>query len=229
MNQNNNMKYHILLVDDDTKIRNLLKEFLIENNFLVSTSKDGEDALIKLDLLKFDILIVDIMMPGISGFDLTIIIRKSSLVPIIHLTAMGNKDDVIEGLENGADDYLSKPFEPKELLLRINNILKKTNIKFHNEKIQINNLILNLETGKISGSKIDKYLNSNEIEILKILSKEIGKVFSREELSKLLKFDQERTLDVCINRLRKKIERDPKYPKYIRTKRGSGYLLWIDN
>ena len=225
----NKLDNHILIVDDDDKIRNLLKDFLISNNFLVSTAINGEDALEKLNLIKFDVLILDIMMPGINGYELTKIIRSTSLVPIIHLTAMGDTDNVIQGLEIGADDYLSKPFEPKELLLRIYNILKKTSTKSFKDKIQINSLVLNLTTGEILGSKTSKTLNTNEISILKILSKNIGKVYSREELSKILGFEQERTLDVCINRLRKKIELDPKFPKYLKTKRGAGYLLWVNN
>ena len=225
----NKLDNHILIVDDDDKIRDLLKDFLISNNFLVSTAINGEDAIEKLNLIKFDVLILDIMMPGINGYELTKIIRSTSLVPIIHLTAMGDTDNVIQGLEIGADDYLSKPFEPKELLLRIYNILKKTSTKSFKDKIQINNLVLNLVTGEILGSKTSKTLNTNEISILKILSKDIGKVYSREELSKILGFEQERTLDVCINRLRKKIELDPKFPKYLKTKRGAGYLLWVNN
>jgi len=224
-----NLDNHILIVDDDDKIRNLLKDFLISNNFLVSTAINGEEALKKINIINFDVLILDIMMPGIDGYELTKIIRSSSLVPIIHLTAMGDTDNVIQGLEIGADDYLSKPFEPKELLLRIKNILKKTNTKSFKDQIQINNLVLNLVTGEISGSKSNRTLNTNELSILRILSKDLGKAFSREELSKILGFEQERTLDVCINRLRKKIEVDPKYPKYLKTKRGAGYLLWVNN
>ena len=224
-----NLDNHILIVDDDDKIRNLLKDFLISNNFLVSTAINGEEALKKINIIKFDVLILDIMMPGIDGYELTKIIRSSSLVPIIHLTAMGDTDNVIQGLEIGADDYLSKPFEPKELLLRIKNILKKTNTKSFKDQIQINNLVLNLVTGEISGSKSSRTLNANELSILRILSKDLGKAFSREKLSKILGFEQERTLDVCINRLRKKIEVDPKYPKYLKTKRGAGYLLWVNN
>ena len=224
-----NLDNHILIVDDDDKIRNLLKDFLIPNNFLVSTAINGEEALKKINIINFDVLILDIMMPGIDGYELTKIIRSSSLVPIIHLTAMGDTDNVIQGLEIGADDYLSKPFEPKELLLRIKNILKKTNTKSFKDQIQINNLVLNLVTGEISGSKSSRTLNANELSILRILSKDLGKAFSREELSKILGFEQERTLDVCINRLRKKIEVDPKYPKYLKTKRGAGYLLWVNN
>ena len=224
-----NLSNHILIVDDDDKIRDLLKDFLISNNFLVSTAINGEEALKKINIIKFDVLILDIMMPGIDGYELTKIIRSSSLVPIIHLTAMGDTDNVIQGLEIGADDYLSKPFEPKELLLRIKNILKKTNTTSFKDQIQINNLVLNLVTGEISGSQSSKTLNTNELSILRILSKDLGKAFSREELSKILGFEQERTLDVCINRLRKKIETNPKYPKYLKTKRGAGYLLWVNN
>jgi two-component system phosphate regulon response regulator OmpR len=224
-----NLENHILIVDDDDKIRDLLKDFLISNNFLVSTAINGDEALKKINIINFDVLILDIMMPGIDGYELTKIIRSSSLIPIIHLTAMGDTNNVIQGLEIGADDYLSKPFEPKELLLRIKNILKKTNTKSFKDQIQINNLILNLVTGEISGSKSSKTLNTNELSILRILSKDLGKAFSREELSKILGFEQERTLDVCINRLIKKIETDPKYPKYLKTKRGAGYLLWVNN
>ena len=220
---------HILIVDDDDKIRALLKDFLVKNNFLVSTAIDGENALEKLKIFNFDVLILDIMMPGIDGFELTKIIRSKSLVPIIHLTAIGDTDNIIQGLELGADDYLSKPFEPKELLLRIKNILKKTDTKSFKEQIQIDNLILNLITGEISGSQTIKSLNSNELSIMRILSKNLGKAFSRKELSNILGFEQERTLDVCINRLRKKIEKNPKFPKNLKTKRGAGYLLWINN
>ena len=166
-----NLDNHILIVDDDDKIRNLLKDFLISNNFLVSTAINGEEALKKINIINFDVLILDIMMPGIDGYELTKIIRSSSLIPIIHLTAMGDTNNVIQGLEIGADDYLSKPFEPKELLLRIKNILKKTNTKSFKDQIQINNLVLNLVTGEISGSKSSRTLNANELSILRILSK----------------------------------------------------------
>jgi two-component system phosphate regulon response regulator OmpR len=175
-----NLDNHILIVDDDDKIRDLLKDFLISNNFLVSTAINGEDALKKINIINFDVLILDIMMPGIDGYELTKIIRSSSLVPIIHLTAMGDTDNVIQGLEIGADDYLSKPFEPKELLLRIKNILKKTNTKSFKDQIQINNLVLNLVTGEISGSKSSKTLNTNEIINIKNIIKRFGKHFQEK-------------------------------------------------
>ena len=219
---------HILIVDDDDKIRNLLKDFLTENSFLISTAADAMEALEKLNSLSFDLIIIDIMMPGMDGYELTKKIRETTLVPLIHLTAMGKTDNIIHGLEIGADDYISKPFEPKELLLRIKNILNKTSKKPNKEKIQLDSLILDLKNGKIIGGDEDLSLNDNELKILSILSSQPGESFSREHLIKSLGFTQERTLDVCVNRLRKKIEKNPKIPKFLKTKRGSGYVLWIN-
>jgi len=219
---------HILIVDDDDKIRDLLKNFLSENNFLISTAADATEALEKLNSISFDLIIIDIMMPGMNGYELTKKIRESTLVPLIHLTAMGETQNVIHGLELGADDYIGKPFEPKELLLRIKNILNKTSKKPNKEKIQLGSLILDLKNGKIIGGNKDSSLNDNEIKILGILSSSPGESFSREHLIKNLEFAQERTLDVCVNRLRKKIEKNPKIPKFLKTKRGSGYVLWIN-
>ena len=219
---------HILIVDDDDKIRNLLKDFLTENSFLISTAADAMEALKKLNSLSFDLIIIDIMMPGMDGYELTKKIRESTLIPLIHLTAMGKTENIIHGLEIGADDYISKPFEPKELLLRIKNILNKTSKKPNKEKIQLDSLILDLKNGKIIGGDKDLSLNDNELKILSILSSQPGESFSREHLIKSLGFTQERTLDVCVNRLRKKIEKNPKIPKFLKTKRGSGYVLWIN-
>ena len=219
---------HILIVDDDDKIRDLLKDFLTDNNFLTSTAVDAEEALEKLNFISFDLIIIDIMMPGMNGYELTKKIRESTLVPLIHLTAMGETENIIHGLEIGADDYIGKPFEPKELLLRIKNILNKTSKKPNKERIQLDSLILDLKNGKIKGGSKDLSLNDNEIKILSVLSSNPGESFSREHLIKTLGFTQERTLDVCINRLRKKIEKNPKIPKFLKTKRGSGYVLWID-
>ena len=220
--------FHILIVDDDDKIRDLLKDFLTDNNFLTSTAVNAEEALEKLNFISFDLIIIDIMMPGMNGYELTKKIRESTLVPLIHLTAMGETENIIHGLEIGADDYIGKPFEPKELLLRIKNILNKTSKKPNKERIQLDSLILDLKNGKIKGGSTDLSLNENEIKILSVLSSNPGKSFSREHLIKTLGFTQERTLDVCINRLRKKIEKNPKIPKFLKTKRGSGYVLWID-
>ena len=162
-------------------------------------------------------------MPGQNGYELTKEIREKSLIPIIHLTAMGETEDRVHGLEIGADDYLGKPFEPKELLLRINNILNKTSIKKETKQIQLDNIIVDLKSGVIKGKSTELSLNENELKILRILSKFPGKSFSREELITSLNFNQERTLDVCINRLIKKIEKNPKVPKFIKTKRVYGY------
>ena len=225
MSENN---LHILLVDDDDKIRELLKTFLVDNKYLVSTASNAAEAKEVLKYITFDLLVIDIMMPGQNGYELTKEIREKSLIPIIHLTAMGETEDRVHGLEIGADDYLGKPFEPKELLLRINNILNKTSIKKETKQIQLDNIIVDLKSGVIKGKSNELSLNENELKILRILSKFPGKSFSREELIASLNFNQERTLDVCINRLRKKIEKDPKIPKFLKTKRGSGYELWID-
>jgi two-component system phosphate regulon response regulator OmpR len=219
---------HILIIDDDDKIRKLLKSFLIDNNFLVSTASNAEEAKEVLRYIRFDLIVVDIMMPGQNGYDLTMEIREKSLVPIIHLTAMGEINDRIHGLEIGADDYLGKPFEPKELLLRINNILNRTSALKETKQIQLDNIVIDLKSGVIKGKSKDLSLNDNELKILRMLSKFPGKSLTREQLINSLNFAQERTLDVCINRLRKKIEKDPKVPKFLKTKRGTGYELWID-
>ena len=224
---NNNLQ-HLLIVDDDDKIRNLLKSYLIEHNFLISTAANAEEAKELLKYIVFDLLIVDIMMPGQDGYELTKHIRQSSLTPIIHLTAMNESENRVHGLEIGADDYLSKPFEPKELLLRIRNIINKTSTKNIKSKIQLDNIVIDLSSGSIKGRTADLSLNQNELKILQLLSANPGKSFSRDQLITELNFSQERTLDVCINRLRKKIEKNPKIPRFLRTKRGSGYELWID-
>ena len=195
MSENN---LHILLVDDDDKIRELLKTFLVDNKYLVSTASNAAEAKEVLKYITFDLLVIDIMMPGQNGYELTKEIREKSLIPIIHLTAMGETEDRVHGLEIGADDYLGKPFEPKELLLRINNILNKTSIKKETKQIQLDNIIVDLKSGVIKGKSTELSLNENELKILRILSKFPGKSFSREELITSLNFNQERTLDVCI-------------------------------
>ena len=225
MNKNN---HHILIIDDDDKIRGLLRSYLIENKYLISTASDSEDARKIMSYIKFDLLIIDIMMPGLNGYDFTREIRENSLIPIIHLTAMGETKNRVHGLEIGADDYLSKPFEPKELLLRIKNILNKTSVKNFSKQIQLDTIVIDLNSGLIKGKTEDMSLNENELKILRILSQSPRKSFTREQLVASLNFSQERTLDVCINRLRKKIEKNPKIPKFLKTKRGLGYELWID-
>ena len=219
---------HILVVDDDDGIRNLVKQYLNENNFLVTTAKDAEDAKEKVSIIKFDIIVLDIMMPGKSGLDFTIENKEKINTPIILLTAKGEADERIKGLETGADDYLPKPFEPKELVLRIKNILNKTKIKNKKRIIEFDNIIINLNKLLISKNNKDYKINSTEKIILEKMINAPGETFSRDSIGKLIGIDKERSVDVIITRLRKKIEIDPKNPKYLQTIRGSGYVLWIE-
>ena len=223
----NKKKFHILIVDDDDRIRDLVKEYLVENNFLVSTARDALDAKKKLEIIKFDILILDIMMPGESGLSLTKEVKKNNSTPIILLTAKGETEERIEGLEVGADDYLGKPFDPKELLLRINNILNKIQIPILPEEIYIGDALINLKKLNIKMNNKVKKINPQEKKILEKMLETPGKVFSREDIGKIISITKERTIDVMITRLRQKIESSPKNPKYLQTIRGSGYVLWI--
>ena len=221
-------KAHILVVDDDDRIRELLKEYLTEENYLISTSNSAENAKQKIEMIKFDIIILDIMMPGQSGLDLTHSIREKINTPIILLTAMGEPNERIEGLEKGADDYLSKPFEPKELVLRIQNILKKTEGKIQVNEIEFNEININLKKLVITKKNNSHKINNTEKIILEKMINSPGQTFSREQIGKLIKIDKERSIDVIITRLRKKIEDDPKNPKYLQTIRGAGYVLWME-
>ena len=220
--------FHILVVDDDDRIRELVKEYLEENNFLVTTAIDAFDAKRKIDIIKFDILILDIMMPGKSGLSLTEEIKKTNQIPIILLTAKGDAMDRIHGLETGADDYIGKPFEPKELLLRIKNILRKTQKPILPNEIYIGNVLLNLKKLRIKKNKKTIKINPKEKKVLEKMLEVPGKVFSRDDIGKIISISKERTIDVMITRLRQKIEYNPKNPKYLQTIRGSGYVLWIE-
>ena len=220
--------FHILAIDDDDRIRELVKEYLVKNNFLVTTAKDVMDAKKKLEIIKFDILIFDIMMPGESGLSLTKEIKKNNSTPIILLTARGEKKDIIEGLELGADDYLGKPFEPKELLLRIKNILNKIKKPILPDEIYIGEALINLKKLNIKINNKTKKINPQEKKVLEKMLESPGKVFSRDDIGKIINILKERTIDVIITRLRQKIESNPKNPKYLQTIRGSGYVLWIE-
>ena len=220
------IKYHILVVDDDDRIRELVQEYLKDNEFVVSTSNSAEEAKIKLGYFKFDLIVLDVMMPGQNGFDLTKEIKKNSNVPIILLTAKGEVESRIEGLELGADDYLSKPFEPKELLLRIKNIIKK-NIKIDLNKInKIGEAKIDLNRMSIQLKEKIKKINNTEKKVLIEMLANPGKTYSRLQIGKISNISQERSIDVMITRLRQKIEADPKNPKYLQTIRGAGYVLW---
>lgn len=222
-------KPHVLVVDDDDRIRSLLSRFLRDNGFIVATAKNGDDALDVLKCAYFDVLVVDVMMPGKNGFDLTRELRATSDLPVLLLTALGEIDDRITGLEAGADDYLSKPFEPKELVLRLKAILRR-------KGEAINRKLDNLTIGKwVFHPQDDRLLSSEgeevrlttvEVKLLDALARHAGKILSREELARLCGVDgNDRTVDVQITRLRKKIEEDSRIPRLIQTIRGQGYML----
>ena len=213
----NNFIAHILVVDDDDGIRSLVKQYLNDNNFLVTTSSSAENAEEKILVIKFDLIVLDVMMTGKSGLEF---IKEHKLkidTPIILLTAKGESEDRVEGLEIGADDYLPKPFEPKELILRIKNILNKT--KKNNQKriIEFDNIKIDLNKLLIFKNNDEYKINNTEKIILEKMINDPGKTFSREEIGKLIDLDKERSIDVIITRLRKKIEVDPKNPKYLQT------------
>ena len=219
---------HILIVDDDKGIRELVKEYLDQNNFITTTAKDSEDATEKVKLIKFDLIILDIMMPGKSGLEFTVENKKKINTPIILLTAKGEASERIQGLEVGADDYLPKPFEPKELVLRINNILNKTKNKNEKRFIEFDNIKIDLNKLTIIKNKSEFKINNTEKIILEKMINAPGETFSRESIGSLINIDKERSVDVIITRLRKKIEIDPKNPKYLQTIRGTGYVLWLE-
>ena len=223
-----NNKLHILVVDDDDRIRSLLKDYLSENNYIVSTAENADEAKKKINYLKFDIIILDVMMPGQNGYDLTLEIKKKIKVPIILLTAKGEVENRIKGLELGADDYIGKPFEPKELLLRIKNIIKNyIKIDLSSEHI-IGMAKIDLNKMSVSLNEKNRKINNSEKRILVEMLSNPGKTYSREEIGKISGISQERSIDVMITRLRQKLEINPKNPKYLQTVRGSGYVLWIE-
>jgi len=224
----NKFKEHILIVDDDDGIRSLVQQYLKDNNFLVTTANNAEDAKRKTDIIKFDLIVLDIMMPGKSGLDFTKENKKKLNTPIILLTAKGEASERVEGLETGADDYLPKPFEPKELILRIKNILQKTTnlnqkrvVEFGVVKIDLNKLLI------LNSSKEYK-INNTEKTILERMINSPGQIYSRDEIADIIGLGKERSIDVIITRLRKKIEENPKNPRYLQTVRGEGYVLWIE-
>ena len=219
---------HILVVDDDEGIRSLIKQYLNENNFLVTTSESAENAEEKISIIKFDLIVLDVMMTGKSGLDFIKQNKSKIDTPIILLTAKGEAENRVEGLEIGADDYLPKPFEPKELTLRIKNILNKTKRNDEKRIITFDNIKIDLNKLLIIKNDTEYKINNTEKIILEKMINEPGKTFSREEIGKLIDLDKERSIDVIITRLRKKIELDPKNPKFLQTIRGAGYVLWIE-
>ena len=219
---------HILVVDDDEGIRLLVKKYLNENQYLVTTADSAEDAFEKIKIIKFDLIILDIMMPGKSGLEFISENKKKLQTPVILLTAKGEPDERIEGLEIGADDYLPKPFEPKELILRIKNILNKTKTITQKRIIEFDKIKIDLNKQLIIKNQVEYKINNTEKTILERMINNPGKTFSREDIGLLIDWDKERSIDVIITRLRKKIEIDPKNPKFLQTIRGAGYVLWIE-
>ena len=224
----NKFDAHILVVDDDDGIRELVKKYLSENNFLITTANSAEDAKEKISIIKFDLIVLDIMMPGKSGLEFTSENKDNINTPIILLTAKGESSERVEGLEVGADDYLPKPFEPKELVLRIKNILNKTKSKNIKRIIEFDNVKIDLNKLLIIQNKKEFKINNTEKTILEKMINAPGQTFSRDSIGKIIDLEKERSIDVIITRLRKKIEINPKNPKYLQTIRGSGYVLWIE-
>ena len=227
---------HLLIVDDDQRIRELLQKFLVKNGFLVTAARDAEHARRILSGLDFDLIVLDVMMPGEDGVSLTRALRETHSTPILLLTAKGETEDRIAGLEAGADDYLAKPFEPKELLLRINAILRRVP---HEEPGQVLPKVLHLggvrydiDRGELWAGEEQVRLTATEIQLMKIFSASPGEPISRaslvEEMGRGDGGAQERAIDVQITRLRRKIETDPRQPRYLQTVRGAGYMLTHD-
>jgi len=224
----NKFKAHILVVDDDDGIRNLVKKFLNNNNYLVTTASNALEAENKLGVVQFDLIVLDIMMPGKTGLEFINDNKFNLKTPIILLTAKGDISDRIEGLEVGADDYLPKPFEPKELELRISSILKRTQKDEIRHVVEFQNLKIDLKKLYIIKKGMQFKINTTEKKILEQMINLPGRIFSRNSIGNLIDVDKERSVDVIITRLRKKVEDDPKNPRFLQTVRGEGYVFWIE-
>ena len=223
---------HVLVVDDDRRLRTLLRQYLTENGYRVTTAVDAADARKRLEGLAFDLIVLDVMMPGESGFDLTTSLRQTSEVPILLLTAMGEVENRITGLESGADDYLPKPFEPRELLLRIHRILQRSNGVDHGgedrKEVTFGRFRFDIPRGELWRGRARIPLTTAEIQLMSVLASSPGRIIPRDALAKRCGNVQERSIDVQITRLRRKFEDDPKIPRFLRTVRGEGYILWTD-
>lgn len=219
--------YNLLVVDDDERISNLLSQYLINKGFIVSIANSADQARSKIHLIRYDLIILDIMMPGDDGLTLTKEIRESSDIPIILLTAKSGMESKIEGFEIGADDYLTKPFNPKELLLRVLSILKRAKNEDNIEnEIFFGDYALNIEKRELTKSGDRVYLTDREMNLLVALAKSPGEPMNREKLAGI--DEPGRSVDVGINRLRRKIEKDPRMPLWLQTVRGEGYILRPD-
>ncbi|WP_193172759.1 response regulator [Nisaea nitritireducens] len=222
---------HILVVDDDSRLRDLLTRFLSENGFRITAAGDAADARRKLAAIDYDLIVLDVMMPGETGFELTRSMRQTRDLPILLLTAMGEVEDRIEGLETGADDYLTKPFEPRELLLRIRTILRRTrsatpDMSEATSSVSFGPYIYDRTGGELTREGSAVHLTESEALLLGCFAQTPGRTLSRQDLvARNAVNGHERTVDVQINRLRRKIEKDPKFPRFLQTVRGKGYVL----
>jgi two-component system phosphate regulon response regulator OmpR len=222
---------HILVVDDDKRLRELLRKYLADQGFRVTVATDAADARRKLEGLAFDLIVLDIMMPGESGLELTRALRQKNGVPILLLTAMGEADDRIAGLETGADDYLAKPFEPRELVLRINNILRRVPAEpvTTRRELRFGGFSFDLDRRSLRRGSQEIRLTAGEAELLAALAASPGQALSREQLGQQSDpTGGSRMVDVQMTRLRRKIESDPRFPRYLQTVRGRGYMLQPD-
>jgi two-component system phosphate regulon response regulator OmpR len=223
---------HILVVDDDTRIRDLVARYLTEHGFVAATVAGAREARIALEAFTFDALVVDVMMPGETGLEFTRKLRADNDIPVLLLTALGESEDRINGLETGADDYLPKPFEPRELVLRLQAILRRRpQIKAVLKPVRIGDWIYNPDENTLTQDDEVQSLTTAESNLLRVLASQAGQVISREDLSRLCNMDDtgERTIDVQVTRLRRKIETDTRTPRYLQTVRGKGYLLRVEN
>jgi two-component system, OmpR family, phosphate regulon response regulator OmpR len=219
---------HLLVVDDDARLRELLRRYLSDNGFRVTITADASEARSKLAGLAFDVVILDVMMPGESALELTRALRREGRIPVLLLTAMAEPEDRVNGLEHGADDYLSKPFEPRELVLRIRNLLlRRPTADFVSRDIRFGGCRFDLARGELYRGGDLVHLTAAEAGLLSMLARKAGQAVSREELSMSLSGNV-RNVDVQMTRLRRKIERDPRFPRYLQTVRGTGYALKPD-
>ena len=222
---------HIMVVDDDTRLRELLRDYLMKHDYRVATAENAAEARRRMAGLEFDLLVIDVMMPGEDGLELTAALRRASEVPILMLTAMGEADDRIAGLESGADDYLAKPFEPRELLLRIQSLLRRatpTTPRGQSGPLSFGDLVFDPARGDLRRGQEVVHLTSGEVSVLRLLAGRPGATVSRFEISQHGGGASERAVDVQIARLRRKIEADPRNPRYLQTVWGEGYTLLPD-
>jgi two-component system phosphate regulon response regulator OmpR len=226
----NGKKPHVLVIDDDDRIRELISRYLHDNGFVVATAKDADHAEEVLKRAVFDLLVVDVMMPGRTGLELTQAIRKNSDIPVLLLTALNESGDRISGLETGADDYLAKPFEPKELLLRLKAILRRRPERLDAASgFNLGRWFYDSSLKELQSDGEKMRLTTVEANLLEILASHAGRILSREELARLCGMDgNDRTVDVQVTRLRRKIEDDSRAPRYLQTIRGQGYMLRVE-